>query len=153
LSALPPPLYPTALLLIGLVIVLALRAQAALAAGRRPYVALAAAGALGGPGLGTHLRAGSGVAGGAVWVRLRAGGARRTLLAALLPLLLLSAPWWTSALQGRDARRIVRVTAREESLGAHLREVVPQMHVPLLGLLGTHAPLVADDPEGTVVMP
>jgi len=153
LSALPPPMYPATLLLCGLVLLLALRAQEALAAGRRPWGTLAAAGALGGLALWTHLMSASVIAGVAAWLALRARGARRALLAALVPLLLLSAPGWTRALFGGEARSIVRVSAREESLGEHLREVVPRMYLPLAGLLGTHVPLVADDPEAAVVMP
>src|SRR4029450_3393220 len=47
----------------------------------------------------------------------------------------------------------VRVSAREESLGEHLRAVVPRLHVPLAGRLGTHARLRADHPEAPVVIP
>jgi hypothetical protein len=153
LSALPPPLYPTTLLLCGLVLLLALRAQGALASGARPWRTLAAAGALAGLALWTHLMSASVVAGVGLWLAVRARGARRALLAALVPLLLFSAPWWTRALAAGEARSIVRVSARDESLGQHLREVAPRLHVPLAGLLGTHVPLVADDPEATVVMP
>jgi hypothetical protein len=93
------------------------------------------------------------IGGCAAWLWVRARGHRRVLLAALLPLLLCSAPWWVRALSGGEARRIVRVSAREESMGEHLREVLPRLHLPVAGLLGTHVPLVADDPEGLVIMP
>ena len=153
LAALPPPLYPTTLLLGGLVLLLTLQAGEALDGQGRPVWRLLAAGLLGGLALWTHLMAASVVAGCAAWLWLRAKGRRRVLLAALVPLLLASAPWWTRALLDREARRIVQVSGRQETMGAHLRAVLPQLHRPLAGLLGTHVPIVADEPESTVFMP
>jgi hypothetical protein len=80
--------------------------------------------------------------------RLRSG----QLLA--LPLVLLvagSAPFWARALTDREATAIVNVSSRRESVRAHLADTVPRLHVPLGGLLGTHVPLVADDPEQQVL--
>jgi hypothetical protein len=153
LSALPPPLYPTTLVLGGLVLLLTLQAGAELEAQGRPTRRLAAAGLLGGLALWTHLMAASLLAACAAWLWFRARGRRALLLLALVPLLLASAPWWTRALKDGEARRVVQVSDRQESMGAHLRAVLPRMHEPLAGLLGTHVPLVADEPESTVFMP
>src|SRR6185503_2728478 len=61
-----------------------------------------------------------------------------------------SAPWWVRAIADREATRIVSVTGRQETMAGHLAEVVPRLHEPMGGLLGTHVPLVADDPEARV---
>lgn len=153
LSALPPPLYPATLLLNGTAILLTLHADQRLRTDRPARALLAAAGALFGLALWTHLMSASAIAACAGWLLLRARGRRRELLAALLPLLLLSAPWWARALLDREARRVVRLSAREEGMGEHLREVLPRLHLPVGGLLGTHVPLVADDADHVVLMP
>ncbi len=74
------------------------------------------------------------------------------LVFALVPLLLSSAPFWTRALQGADATSIVRVAPRDSTALAHLAEVLPRLHEPVGGILGTHVPVVADS-EDFVVRP
>ena len=147
LSALPPPFYPTTLVLCGLLLVLALRRGEELARGESPTRGLALWGLLAGIAIWTHLMSASVVAAAAVYLFLRARGRRALLLAALLPLLLASAPWWVRALGDRDATRVVRVADRQETTLGHLREVAPRLHEPIGGLLGTHVPVVADSAD------
>jgi hypothetical protein len=70
---------------------------------------------------------------------LRARRAPTLLLAAVVPLLLASAPWWVRLLGDRWATRAVSVSDRDETLGQHLAQVLPALHRPIGGLLGTHA--------------
>lgn len=153
LSALPPPLYPATLLLCGLLLLLAIRLGARLAAGQRPLIGLGAWGALAGLAVWTHLMSSSVVAASGVHLFLRARGRRRLLAAALLPFLLASAPWWGRALAGDQATRIVSLSGRGRTMAAHLRDVLPALHRPLGGVLGLHVPLIADDPDHLVRAP
>jgi Dolichyl-phosphate-mannose-protein mannosyltransferase len=147
LSALPPPFYPTTLVLCGVLLVLAIRLGSRLEKGETPRRGLAVAGTLAGLALWTHLMSASVVAmAAAYWFGL-ARGRRRLLLVALVPLLIASAPWWGRALLDGQATRIVRVADREQTTLGHLREVVPRLHEPIGGLLGTHVPVVADSED------
>src|ERR687897_786781 len=83
----------------------------------------------------------------------RRGRRFRALLPGLAALLLASAPLWWRALGEPDALRIVSVSGRRQTLGQHLAEVLPRLHEPVGGLLGTHVPLVPDDPSQTVQAP
>jgi hypothetical protein len=153
LSALPPPMYPAALLLCGGLLALAARLGDRLAAGDRPLVPLAAWGMLAGLALWTHLMSAAVVAAALAWLWPRAKGRRAVLAAAVLPLLVVSAGWWVPALQDTQAARVLSPSGRAQTMGEHLREVVPRLHVPVFGLLGTHAPLVADEPDHVVPAP
>lgn len=153
LSALPPPLYSTTLVLSGLVLLLAARAGRAFDDGRPPRNELVLMGLLGGLALWTHLMSASTLAAAGLWLALRSKGQRRLLVWAAVPLLLASAPWWARALEGGQATRIVQVSARDSSASAHLSEVVPRLHEPLGGLLGTHVPVVADAEDFVVRLP
>jgi len=153
LSALPPPMYPSALLLGTALLILAMRIGERLAAGGRPVVLLMAWGALAGLALWTHLMTGAVVAACLLWLWPRAKGRRGALLAALLPLLVVSAGWWVPALKDAQAARVLRPSDRTQSTAQHLKEVVPRLHMPVGGLLGTHVPLVADDPLHQVPAP
>jgi 4-amino-4-deoxy-L-arabinose transferase-like glycosyltransferase len=146
MAAVPAPLYPTTLLLCGVMLVLVLR-------GAEPpaRIVLGVAGALGGLALWTHLMSASAILAGAGYLFWR--GRRPALLAFALPLLLASAPWWGRALFDLTALRIVSVSDRQETLAEHLRAVLPQIHQPLGAVLGTHAPLVADDPDYGIELP
>jgi hypothetical protein len=151
LAALPPPLYPTTLILCGVLLILALRIGEGLASGGRPLVGLAVWGLLAGLALWTHLMAASVVVVAGAFLLVRARG-RATLLAALLlPLLVASAPLWT---RGPGwATTDVSVSDRDETLAGHLAEVLPEIHRPLGGLLGTHVPVVADAGDPLVQAP
>ena len=153
LSALPPPLYSTTLVLCGLVLLLAVHAGRALDEGRDPRRTLVLVGFLGGLALWTHLMSGTTLAAAGIWLLLRARGRRTLLVFALAPFLVASAPLWLHALQGGQATRIVRVSARDSSALAHLAEVAPRLHEPLGGLLGTHVPVVADAEDFMLRMP
>jgi hypothetical protein len=153
LSALPPPMYPSALILCGALLILAVRIAERLAPEGRPSGLLAAWGALAGLALWTHLMTGAVVAACLAWLWPRAAGRRGALLAALLPLVAVSAGWWWPALRDAQAGRVLSPSDRTQSTAQHLREVVPRVHVPVGGLLGTHVPLVADDPTHLVRAP
>ena len=146
LAALPPPFYPTTLVLCGLVLLLAARAGTRLgeADSSPPVAALLLVGALSGLALWTHLMSASVVAAAAGWLLLRARGRRRQLLWALATLVIASAPLWSRALSDREAMRIVQVESRSETTLGHLQQILPRLHEPLGGVLGTHVPLVAD---------
>jgi hypothetical protein len=153
LSALPPPFYATTLVLCGLLLVLALRLAVALESDQMARTGLALWGALAGLALWTHLMSASVVAAAGAYLWIRARGRRVVLLAAVVPLLSTSAPWWLGALADRQATRIVRVTDRRESSLDHLREVVPRLYEPVGGVLGTHVPVVADSEDAVLRRP
>jgi len=153
LSALPPPLYPTTLVLCGLVLLLAVRAGKDLDEKRTPRGVLVLLGVLGGLALWTHLMSASTLAAAGIWLLFRARGRRHLLVFALAPLLAASAPLWVRALRGDQATRIVQVAARDSTALAHLAEVAPRLHEPLGGLLGTHVPVVADTRDFVLRVP
>src|SRR5207245_7191642 len=94
LSALPPPMYPSSLILCGVVLLLALRIGDRGPAGPAPAGELALAGALAGLAAWTHPMSLTVVAASAAYLFLRGRGRRAALLCALVPFLLVSAPWW-----------------------------------------------------------
>jgi hypothetical protein len=153
LSALPPPLYPTTLVLCGLVLLLGVQAGRVFDEGRRPRVVLILLGALGGLALWTHLMSASALAAVGIWLFFRARGRRDVLVFALVPLLITSAPLWMRTLRGDQATRIVRLGSRDTSAIAHLAEVAPRVYEPLGGILGTHVPVVADTADHVLHMP
>jgi hypothetical protein len=146
LSALPPPFYPTTLALCALVLLAAARAGRRLDEpdGAPPRGVLLVLGLASGLALWTHLMSASAVVAAAVWVGARSRKSPRLLLWALVPLAAASAPLWTRAFQDAEATRIIQVADREESALEHLAVVVPRLHEPLGGVLGTHVPVVAD---------
>jgi hypothetical protein len=149
LSALPPPLYPTSLLLGGALVVIAL---GVLAAGEKNVRGrLVLWGLLAGLALWTHLMTASVVAvTGFVLARRRP---RREWAWAFVPLLLAGGPLFLRLGPGNEATRIVSLESRQESFADHLAGLLPRIHEPIGGLLGTHVPLVADDPEHVVLAP
>src|SRR5262245_42811279 len=106
LSALPPPFYATTLALCGTLLVLTLGIADRLEKGGTPRGRLAAAGALAGLALWTHLMSASVVAMAGAYLLRPTRGRRRVLLIALVPLLLASAPWWGRVLVDAQAARI-----------------------------------------------
>jgi hypothetical protein len=101
-------------------------------------------GLLSGLALWTHLMSASAVAAAFLFTLLRARGRRRLVLWGLLALLAASAPLWARALRDPEATRIVQVQDRDETMAAHLASVLPRLHEPLGGVLGTHVPWIAD---------
>jgi 4-amino-4-deoxy-L-arabinose transferase-like glycosyltransferase len=144
LSALPPPLYATTLVLCGLVLLLAASAGRTFDEEGRPVGRLVLLGALGGLALWTHLMSASILAATGLWLLFRSRGRRRLLVLAVVPFFLASGPLWTRALGGGKAMEIVRLADRDSTVLAHLAEVVPRLYQPVGGLLGTHVPVVAD---------
>jgi hypothetical protein len=98
----------------------------------------------------THLMSASAIAAAAAWVAVKSRGKRRLLAWGLVPLVAASAPLWSRALHDAEALRIVDVSSRNEPALAHLATVLPRLHEPLGGVLGTHVPVVADDEEHVV---
>jgi len=153
LSALPPPLYPTTLVLCGVLPWLALRIGGKLEEEGHPPVSLALWGALAGLALWTHLMSASIVAATGVFLWIRARGQRAILGWALVPCLALSAPWWLGLFEGQWATRVVALSNRDVGTTEHLRQILPVLQRPVAGLLGTHTPVIADDPERVLWSP
>jgi hypothetical protein len=153
LASTPPPLYPITLLACAALIVLTLRLDGRLASGGGAEGSLASWGGLAGLALWTHLMAASVVAGCAAFLVLRSRGRLARLWPALVLLAAFSAPWWTGVFRDGWALHVVAVSNRDEGMPEHLREVIPILHRPVLGLIGDHVPLVADDPEAVVAAP
>jgi hypothetical protein len=153
LAALPPPLYPTVLLLTALLLGLTVRIGAALDDAREVAPArLLAWGALGGLALWTHWMAAAVVLPAAVYL-LRRSRAPRVWVPALAALAVTAAPLAWRVVSAPDALRIVSVSGRTEGTLDHLRAVVPELHRPLIGVLGAHVPWIADDPDHVVYAP
>lgn len=154
LSALPPPLYPTALAASGLLLLLSLALGGALARGERPQAGLVWWGALGGLALWTHLMTGAALLAGAAYLvtSSRAGG-RRILFPALLALALASAPAWWPLLADPAAPRALGLRLSLAESARHGAEIVPQLHVPLRLLFGAGAPWLADLAEPVASTP
>jgi hypothetical protein len=153
LSAMPPPLYATTLALLGLLLLLALRLGPRLEAGEPATTGLLLWGGLAGLALWTHLMSASTVAAGLSWMAWRARPRAGRVALALLPMLVTSAPYWTTALGDGQATRVVSVSGRAETLPSHLATVLPHLHETVGGLFGTHVPVVADDAEHVVGPP
>jgi hypothetical protein len=152
LSALPPPFYPTTLVLCGGLLLWAIRL--AWSEGRPRWLALCGWGALAGLALWTHLMSASAVAAGLACLVWRRAPRIRVALAVVVPLLATSAPWWLRALSpAEQAMRAVSLSGREEGFVDHLAEVLPQMHRPVLGLLGAHVPMIPDEGSHLVAAP
>jgi hypothetical protein len=153
LAALPPPMYPTALLLAAGVLALSFRLGGRLAGGEPARGGLALWGLVAGLALWTHLMTAAAVAAGGWWLVHRARGRRIALWPAAVALAVASAPWWGRVAADPQALQMVSVSGRRAGLGEHLAATVPRLHEPIGGLLGTHVPLVADAPEHVVEAP
>jgi hypothetical protein len=141
LGASPPPFYALALALGGATLLLAVDAGERLDARAAARGRLWALGLCAGLGLWNHLMSASVVAA-AAW-RLRRHA--RAALPALLGLAIGAAPLaWRLAFDPAAGRPLA-VSSRQQGPFANVAETLPQMHRPLLALLGAHAPLVADE--------
>src|SRR5262249_23083787 len=156
LSALPPPLYPTTLVLLAAVMALAVREAESLRAGRPSSSArLALMGALGGLAVWTHLMslatlgAVAAVLFGVAW-RARA---RRALGWALVPFLVLSAPSWIRAVGEPSATAVLEIAHEGAAPLAHAETVAAHLHQPVSALLVAWTPLTADEGEGRAAAP
>jgi hypothetical protein len=148
LSSQPPPLYPTALALGGVLLLGALRLGRRLESGASAPLGLLLWGGAAGLALWTHLMTASVVL--ACLAHLLAcapRGARRRLLFAVIPLALASAPVWALALGGRGAARAVGLRPSLAETLSHALGLLARLHEPLAALLGAHAPWVADSAE------
>jgi hypothetical protein len=70
-----------------------------------------------------------------------------------LGLLLGSAPWWMRLAWDPSATAVISVSGEAGEAWAHLRDLLPRWHEPVLGLLGAHTPTSADDPVHRVGLP
>jgi hypothetical protein len=150
LSALPPPLYPTTLVLLAVVLTLAAEALDGFAsASAPPRARLAAIGVLGGLALWTHLMAVATLAIVAVVLFAAARKARScaTLLWALVPLLLASAPWWWHAAREPSATSVLGIAYAGTAPLAHAQAVARHLAEPVSALAGAWTPLTADEGE------
>jgi hypothetical protein len=150
-ASLPPTAYPTSALLCGLALLLALRAGERLGAGAAAHGLLVAWGLLSGLALWLQLSAASVVVACACHLAWRGRRRPLTLLAALVPLLLAASPLWFGPL--RDPRAPEMVGLAKASALEHAARVAPQLHRPVGGLIGTHVPILADDPDHVVEVP
>ena len=150
-ASLPPTVYPTSALFCGLALLLALRAGERLAAGSPAHGLLAAWGLLSGLALWLQLSAASVVLATGSYLAWRARRRPLPLLAGLLPLFLASSPLWFAPLRDPHAAEMVGL-ARGSAL-EHAARVAPRLRQPVGGLLGTHVPMIADDPEHVVRAP
>lgn len=153
LAAMPPPLYPTTLLLCGVLLLLAVHAGVQPGARVRPKRELALCGLLAGLAVWTHLMSLGVVAAALVYLVRRSRGRRGWLVAIALPLLAGSSPVWLQIMRDPGAARAVGFSRGEPTLPQHAARVVGALHRPIGGLLGTHVPLVADDPQLVVRSP
>jgi hypothetical protein len=183
LSALPPPVYPVTLPLLGLLLLGATatrkrrRGVWGRAAKRGPPDELTPAdvgqgladdaplavrtlllwGLAAGLALWTHLVALAVVVPALAYLawsaRRSRAGLARVLLATLPALVLASAPWWTRLAWDPSATAVVSLGDAGGATWSHLRALLPRMHEPLLGLLGAHTPTTADDPLNHVGLP
>lgn len=144
LSALPPPLYPTTLFLLGLHLLLSVRAGAALEDRRAALGSLVAWGCIGGLALWTHLMAAAVVAAGGSYLLLKARARPWPLLVALVSLLAASAPFWLHAAKEPLSTEVLAVSRRGEPFTDHALRVLSHIHRPIAGLLGAHAPLAEE---------
>ena len=149
MSALPPPMYPAALLLSAVVLTLAIRGGER---GRPSAILLVGWGVAAGLALWTHLMTAPAVVASGAFLAMRTRNRRRLWIAAI-PLLVVSAPPWMSALGDSQAAAPVSLSGRRASFGEHLRATLPALPRPLGGLLGAHVPLVADDADHVVRAP
>ena len=149
LAASPPPLYPAALVLSAVALALAVIASER---GRPSVVLLLAWGACAGLALWTHLMTAPAIAASAAYLAWRTRNRRRLWIAAGA-LAVACAPWWLQAPADPQAGAAVSLSGRRASFAEHLAATLPALHRPLGGVLGTHAPLVADAPERVVRTP
>jgi hypothetical protein len=155
LSALPPPLYPTTLVLLAGVLILAARAAESLDAGRPTRARLALLGALAGVAVWTHLMSlATLAAAGLVLVRYAwRARARRALVWMIVPLVAASAPWWVRALRDPSATAVLGIAHEGAAPLAHAQDVARHLHQPVAAMLGVWSPLTADESERTVTAP
>jgi Dolichyl-phosphate-mannose-protein mannosyltransferase len=146
-AALPPPLYGTTLVLLGTLMLGALKLS--VAAGWRAWAGGALWGAVAGLALWTHLMSAAVILPCAVYLLWRSRSRALVLLPALVTLAATSAPWWQRLAHDPSATSVVSVSAGDDPW-AHARGLVPQMQRPLLALIGARCPITADDPQNQV---
>jgi hypothetical protein len=156
MSALPPPLYPTTLVLLAAVLVLAARSvesfETRATAGPGRWILL---GGLAGLAVWTHLMSLVTVAVVAVVFAHRAwrARARGEVAWALAAFLAACAPWWVAALREPSATAVLGVAHEGAPLLAHAERVARRLHEPVAAVLGLWSPLTADEGERTVAAP
>jgi hypothetical protein len=144
LAVLPPPLYPSTLLLGGLALLFAVRLGERLARGEAPFGRAVLWGLLCGAALWTHLSALGPAAAGVLYLLVR--GRRRLLvpITAGLAAALGSLPLWAVETRYGGLWRVVRVADHREHFGPHFVGLAASLHRTLGGLFSAHTPIVAD---------
>jgi 4-amino-4-deoxy-L-arabinose transferase-like glycosyltransferase len=144
-ASLPPTVYPTSAVLCGVALLLALRAAKRLRSDAAADWLLMAWGIAAGAALWLQLSAASVVLASAAYL-LWAGRQRpRALAAGVVALLFASSPLWLGWLRDARAAEMVGLTGAHLSPLAHAAHVAAGIGHPIAGLLGSHAPLIADD--------
>ena len=154
LAALPPPLYPTTLVLLGGVLLGALRFALRGDQGHLPRTGLVLWGLAAGLALWTHLMSAVTVCGALAFLFWRTAGARGRLVWAVAPLLAVGSAAWGRLLVDPRGLEVVRVAGDGGgALWRHALELLPRLHLPLLGLLGGRVPYTAGEPDKHVALP
>ena len=156
LSALPPPFYPTTLVLLAAPDPARRARRRGLPSGTPPARgSLVLIGALGGLAVWTHLMSLATVA--AVGPRARPwrrrARARGALVWPLAAFLAASAPWWIAACASRRPPRSSASRTKGAAPLAHAATVARRLHEPVAAVLGAWSPLTADEAERTVAAP
>lgn len=151
LAALPPPLYPTTLALLAALLAGACGLDQRLAEGPPPLAGLLAWGFGAGLALWTHLLSAAVLLPAGLYLAWRAPGRRRAWLALpVMAALLGGAPLFLRLAREPAAASVVAVADPGQGPLRHALQLLPQMHRPLLLLLGARVPLTADDPQQRV---
>lgn len=149
LAALPPPLYPTTLVLLAALLVGAFDLEERLAStAAAPRAALLAWGLGAGLAFWAHLLSAAVLLPAGLYLGWRTPGRRRAWLALpVLAALLGGAPLILRLARVPAAASVVAVADQGQGPLRHALGLLPQMHRPLLLLLGARVPLTADDPQ------
>ena len=135
-------IYPSALVLCGLLLLSALRLGDRLGRGEHASGRLALWGALAGVALWTHLMSASVVAASLAYILARSRRRAATLLLPVLSILVVTAPWWSRGVG--EGLSILRLSGPRKPWAGHLANALGNLGQAAGGLLGTHTPLIAD---------
>lgn len=136
-------IYPSALVLCGLLLLLALRLGERLARGERSRVRLALWGGLAGLALWTHLMSASVVVASLAYLAARSRRRLDVLLVPALAILVVAAPWWSRGVG--QSLSILRVSGPRKTATQHLAQALSNLGHASGGLVGTHTPLIVDE--------
>jgi len=136
-------IYPSALVLCGLLLLLALRLGDRLAKGERAWGRLVLWGGLAGLALWTHLMSASVVVASLAYLVARSRRRAYVLLVPVLSILVVAAPWWSHSVG--QSLSILRFSGPRGPATQHLAHAFSNLVHASGGLIGTHTPLIADE--------